>query len=230
MSIAIMQPYLFPWIGYFQLVWQSDVFVLYDDARYIKQGYINRNSILSCGKAQRFTLPVPGASINKNISELAFSKQVDKILKSVKQNYQKAPHFEEVFALIEGVLTCSERDITTCCSKAISDIFFYLGEEKKLMRSSSLNYKRSENAENKVISICQTLGATKYVNSIGGRQLYDAQNFARAGIELKFLQTQSHYYHQGQDGFIPNLSIIDVLMHCEPIMVKKLLTKFEHVG
>lgn len=224
-----MQPYLFPWIGYFQLAWQSDVFILYDDAHYIKQGYINRNSILSCGKAQRFTLPVPGASSNKKISDLVFSSQVDKILKSVKQNYQKASHFEEVFTLIEGVLTCPERDITACCSKAIADIFHYLGEEKMLMRTSSLNYKRSENAENKVISICQSLGATKYVNSIGGRELYDAKNFARAGLELKFLQTESHHYHQGQDIFIPNLSIIDVLMHCEPGMVKELLNKFEYV-
>jgi hypothetical protein len=86
-----MQPYFFPWIGYFQLIYQSDVFVLYDDANFIKQGYINRNSILVDGQAQRFTLPVPSASSFKRIGELTFSLQVEKIARTLEQSYRKAP-------------------------------------------------------------------------------------------------------------------------------------------
>ncbi len=229
MNVSIMQPYLFPWVGYFQLIFQSDIFVLYDDANFIKQGYINRNSILSNGQAQRFTIPITGASIHKRIGELSFSSKVDKILKMFKQSYSKAKYFQDVMPLIESVFLFHDRDITACCGKAINNIFEYLDEEKNIIRSSSLAYNRNENAENKVLDICKTLAATKYVNSIGGRQLYNSNNFAANGIVLKFLQTKTISYHQGCNGFVPNLSIIDVLMNCDPKTVKHILNTFDYV-
>ncbi len=80
MKVSIMQPYIFPWIGYFQLISQSDIFVLYDDANYIKQGYINRNSLLCNGQVHQFTLQVPGASSFKRIGELTFREGANKFL------------------------------------------------------------------------------------------------------------------------------------------------------
>lgn len=229
MNVSIMQPYLFPWVGYFQLIHQSDIFVLYDDANFIKQGYINRNSILSGGQVQRFTVPVPSASIHKKIGELSFSNQVDKILKTISQSYSKAQYFQDVMPIVESILSLADRDVTGCCSKAINDIFKYVGEEKNIILSSSLNYSRDESAENKVIDICKKLMATKYVNSIGGRQLYHADNFKMHGIELKFLNTKIIHYNQGYKDFVPNLSIIDVLMHCDPRIVKTMFNSFEYV-
>ena len=102
MKLAVMQPYLFPYIGYFQLIYAADLFLIYDDVAYIKQGYINRNSILSPNGAARFTIPVPGASSNKLISELKFSGDVAKVLRTIEQRYCKAPHFEEIFPMIRG--------------------------------------------------------------------------------------------------------------------------------
>ncbi|WP_312995536.1 WbqC family protein [Leclercia sp.] len=229
MNISIMQPYLFPWVGYFQLIAQSDTFVLYDDASFIKQGYINRNSILSDGQVQRFTVPVPGASIHKRIGELCFSSEVGKILKMLKQSYSKAKYFQDVMPMIESVFILRDRDITACCETAINGIFEYLGKEKNIIRSSSLDYDRSQNAENKVLDICRALMATKYVNSIGGRQLYNSENFAAKGVVLKFLQTKMISYYQGCYDFVPNLSIIDVLMHCDPKTVKHIFNSFDYV-
>ena len=230
MNVAIMQPYLFPWIGYFQLIYQSNIFVLYDDACFIKQGYINRNSILCQGQAQRFTVPVPGASSNKRISELRFGDQVEKIVKTVSQSYSKAPYFRDVMPLVEAVLSHPERDITACCQRAIESIFNYLDIERKIIRSAVLDYDRSENPENKVIGMCQALKGNMYVNSTGGRHLYHADAFAAQGITLRFLQANNTEYAQGNHDFIPYLSIIDVLMHCEPGQVKQALKNYHYVN
>lgn len=228
MIVSIMQPYLFPWIGYFQLIAQADVFVLYDDASYIKQGYINRNALLSAGQVQRFTLPVPGASSNKRIGDLAFDTQVEKLLKTLRQNYLHAPAFQNVMPLIEDVLLHSDRDITASCQRAIENILGYLGLTRRLIRSSALDYDRTENAENKVIGMCKALGGDIYVNSTGGRHLYSAPAFAAQGITLRFLQANNVAYDQGTPEFVPNLSIIDVLMHCTPAAVRQALDHYHY--
>lgn len=229
MNVAIMQPYFFPWIGYFQLIYQSDVFVLYDDANFIKQGYINRNSILVDGQAQRFTLPVPSASSFKRIGELTFSLQVEKIARTLEQSYRKAPFFPDVMPLVESALWNEDRDITACCHVAINGISRYLGLEQNIVRSSSLTYDRNENAENKVIGICKALDGDRYVNSTGGRHLYNAKTFAEHGIRLQFLQAKNTAYSQGAHEFVPYLSMIDVLMHCEPEQVRQALKNFSYV-
>jgi len=227
MNVSIMQPYLFPWIGYFQLIYQSDIFVLYDDACFIKQGYINRNSILSSGEALRFTLPVPGASSFKRIGELSFDK-ADKLLKTLAQNYRKAPYFQEVMPLIESVLRHDTRDITACCQMAIERILAYTGVQRKIIRASELHYDRAENAENKVIGMCQALNATTYVNSTGGRHLYNVDAFAAQGISLRFLAAQNYVYPQGEHEFVPYLSIIDVLMHCAPATIVEAMQQYHY--
>jgi hypothetical protein len=229
MNVAIMQPYFFPWIGYFQLIYQSDVFVLYDDANFIKQGYINRNSILVDGQAQRFTLPVPAASSFKRIGELTFSLQVEKIARTLEQSYRKAPFFPDVMPLVESALWNEDRDITACCHVAINGISRYLELEQNIVRSSSLTYDRNENAENKVIGICKALDGDRYVNSTGGRHLYNAKTFAENGIRLQFLQAKNTAYSQGAHDFVPCLSMIDVLMHCEPEQVRQALKNFSYV-
>lgn len=109
MTLAIMQPYLFPYIGYWQLINAVDTFVIYDDVNFIKQGYINRNSILSNGKSQQFTLELIGASSNKLIKEIEIGNNANKILKTIKQSYIKAPLFENVIILLEEILTNKEK-------------------------------------------------------------------------------------------------------------------------
>ena len=83
MTLAIMQPYLFPYIGYWQLINAVDTFVIYDDVNYINKGYINRNSILVDGKAQQFTLELINASQNKLINEIEVGNNSKKLLKTI---------------------------------------------------------------------------------------------------------------------------------------------------
>lgn len=228
-NVSIMQPYLFPWIGYFQLIYQSDIFVLYDDACFIKQGYINRNSILSAGQAQRITLAVPGASSYRRIGELSFDAQAGKLVKTIGQSYSKAPYFQAAMPLVEDVLCSENRDITACCQNAIEAILAYLGQERKIVRSSTLDYVRDDDAQNKVIGMCRALQAHTYVNSTGGRHLYSTQAFAEQGIALRFLQARNTVYVQGEHEFVPNLSMIDVLMHCSAKEVNQALKNYSYV-
>lgn len=227
MKLAVMQPYLFPYIGYFQLIYAADLFLIYDDVAYIKQGYINRNSILSPNGATRFTIPVPGASSNKLISELAFSEDVAKVLRTIEQSYSKAPHFEEVFPMIRGALELDDRSIASVCQRSFEDIFSYLGLEKQFKKTSELEYNRSASARDRLIALCQQFSADSYINAPGGRKLYAKQDFAEKGIDLKFVESLPVEYSQGGASFVPNLSIIDVLMNCSHEKVRELLGRYE---
>ncbi|WP_404472052.1 WbqC family protein [Vreelandella venusta] len=219
MKLAIMQPYLFPYIGYFQLIYAADLFLIYDDVAYIKQGYINRNSIMSANGAARFTISVPGASSNKLISELTFSGDVAKVLKTIDQSYSKAPHFEDVFPVIRGILELEDRSIASVCQKSFKDIFSYLGIEKQFKKTSELQYNRSDTARDRLIALCHQFGADCYINAPGGRKLYAKPEFAEQGINLKFVDSLPIEYFQGAEEFVPNLSIIDMLMNCPPSQV-----------
>ena len=111
MRCAVMQPYIFPYIGYFQLACSVDYFVFYDDVNFIKRGFINRNNILANGAPLRITFPVVGASQNKLISELEFSLETQKLESTIHQNYSKAPYYRSVMPLIESTLHYNNRNI-----------------------------------------------------------------------------------------------------------------------
>lgn len=227
MKLAVMQPYLFPYIGYFQLIYASDLFLLYDDVSYIKQGFVNRNLILAPNGVTRFTVSVPGASSNKLISDLEFSRDVTKILRTVEQSYSKATYFTEVFPIIENVLKHDDRSISSVCLKSFELIFKYLGLTRCFEKTSTLQYDRSASAKDRLIALCRKYRADCYINSPGGRSLYSKSDFEVEGIELKFIQPLPVQYSQNNADFVPNLSIIDVLMHCSIDQVVSLLAQHE---
>lgn len=229
MKLAVMQPYLFPYIGYFQLIFAADLFLIYDDIAYIKQGYINRNNIWSANGATRFTIPVPGASSNKLISELAFSEDVTKVLKTIEQSYSKAPYFAEVFPIIRDTLELEDRSIASVCQKSFQEIFSYLGIEKQFKKTSELKYDRSTSARDRLIALCHEFGADCYINASGGRKLYAKRDFAEKGVDLKFIDSLPLKYSQGAREFTPNLSIIDMLMNCSPQQVIAYMARYKLV-
>ena len=229
MSFAVMQPYLFPYLGYYQLVNAVDKFVFYDDVTFIKGGYINRNNILSNGKEQRFTIPVPGMSSNKLINELCFDKNTKKILKSIEQSYKKSPYFEYVFPLVESVLNDENRRVEHICAKSISVVFEYLEINKDFHFSSELEYNRELSAADKLIAMADVLKSNDYINTPGGKSLYQKEYFAEKNINLSFIEIEQYEYKQSSDKFIPHLSMLDVLMWNNKEQVVELLTKYRLV-
>lgn len=227
MKVAIMQPYLFPYLGYYQLAACVDQFVFCDDVNFIKRGYINRNSILGNGEAVRITLPVVAASQNRKIMEHRFEADSDKFINRVAEAYRKAPHFPDVFPRIRQVLSAANRDVTSICRASVATVMDYLDLPFRHRLSSGMDYDREAGRSGKLIEICKKLGAGTYVNSIGGTALYTQEQFAPHGIELRFLKMREVEYPQRAGHFVPYLSMIDTLMWCPPEQVRTLLTQYD---
>ena len=224
-----MQPYFFPYIGYFQLIRSVDKFVFYDDVNFINRGWVNRNRILVNGGASYFTVPLKGASQNKLIKDIDKFGQADKLRKSLEFAYRKAPFFSEIFTIVDSCLGGNFVKISELAIYSVTSICRYLGLEKDFEVSSE---KYSEFAgmgkAERLIKICQANGAETYHNAIGGQALYSKEVFADARIELKFLKSLPVEYVQlNVPAFVPWLSIIDVLMFNSRGEALKLLDRFE---
>lgn len=227
MKLAVMQPYLFPYIGYYQLLVQSDIFVLYDDVTFIKNGFINRNRLKINNEAWWFTLPVSQASSHSKIYDIQLlDSRNRKIKKSVLQNYSRAPHFDEVYPIFCRVIDQSDRHAVSMAEASLRLILDYLNLEKKIIRASALEYDRSLPAHLKLISLAKLFDCDHYVNSAGGKALYEKKVFAELGVQLSFLIPALSEYAQGNGTFIRSLSMIDHLMWCSKDQVLSHLEQF----
>jgi hypothetical protein len=229
MRVAIMQPYLFPYLGYYQLAAFVDHWVFYDDVRYIKQGYINRNYILLNSAAYRFTVPIRQQSDSRAINEHHAIPPFNKILRIIAQFYAKAPEFSRVFPMVASALDGRETNIARVAGASLHAVFDYLDINIKANWSSAIGGHQHLKGQDRVLAICKILGATEYVNPIGGVELFDEGTFIARGIRLRFHRMQPVSYRQGDSPFVPNLSIIDVLMHNDPDKVKSLLSECDLV-
>lgn len=230
MTVAIMQPYIFPYIGYFQLIEAVDVFVFYDDVNFIKKGWINRNKILSDGSEYTFTIPLAHASQNKKINELSVvldTRWKDKFYKHIVATYSKAPYFDSVFELVKKVIESKKDTISELAIFSMELVSTMLGLSTKFLKSSA-HFSESTHLKGaeRLISICKTLNAQTYINPIGGQDLYDKSFFLDEGISLYFLKSDNASYQQFGKDYVPWLSIIDVLMFNSKDDAKKMLTNY----
>jgi hypothetical protein len=216
MKVAIMQPYFFPYIGYFQLMNAVDEFVVYDNIEFTKKGWINRNRILLNGKDEYISLPLKKASDYLPICEryLADSWEKDrkKMLNKIQEAYKKAPHFDAVNQLVLEAMNNEIRNLFDFLLNCLTRIAAYLKITTPIIISSKLAIDHTLKGEQKVISICNALHATQYFNPIGGVELYKKENFSMKGIQLQFLEASPFAYSQFNQHFLPWLSIIDVMM------------------
>jgi len=229
MKVAIMQPYFFPYIGYFQLIATSDVFVLHDDVQYIKGGWVNRNRILLNGESRMITFPVQKDAYELPINARNFvdDKQARKdIINLIRQAYAKAPCYREVFAMLEELMMFEDSNVARFNENLIRRIAKYMGLNSKIINSSGMEKDDSLAGEQRVLEICKRLGATDYTNPIGGTELYHQEAFQKCGITLRFLEAQEERYDQRYEKWLPFLSIIDVLMFNTAKEVHELLTRY----
>lgn len=224
-----MQPYVFPYIGYFQLINTVDKFVILDDVNYIMRGWINRNSILVNGNEHLFSVPVKKASQNNLIfeCELGEYKWKIKFLKTLEFSYKKAPYYKDCINIISSILLNDEKNLSTWLTFQIKQICSYLNIKTLIVESSRLYSNQHLKAQTRIIDICSQEKATVYYNSIGGRELYNSMEFGKNNIELKFLKAVPVSYPQGNSEFVPFLSIIDVMMFNSVNSIQEMLNKFE---
>lgn len=232
MIAAIMQPYFFPYIGYFQLMHAVDVFVLHDDVQYIKSGWINRNRILVNGEPTWFTLPVEGASHASTICHRSYqldSKTINRLKRRLEASYERAPMFSDVFPFLCDLLDYTESNVAMYNRNLLTLVAKKMGIRCDIRCSSKIDGLATLKAEDKVTALCASVGASTYINPIGGLSLYSASAFNESGIDLHFLRSKPTSYAQFSAPHVPYLSIIDVLMFNSTDRFADMLDQYESV-
>lgn len=214
MRIGILQPYLLPYIGYFQLIACVDTLVVYDDVKYTKKGWINRNRYQSGGVERWFHVPLARASDFSDIKQRSISLAYDPkaVLNRLASAYSKAPFFDFAIRPIRDVFLCDDNNLFSFLLNSVKTVNNYLNICTPILVSSDVVPRAELRGSNRVIAICKELGADEYVNPQNGRTLYFRENFAKEGIDLLFLTSILRPYTQAKSGFQPGLSILDVMM------------------
>ena len=214
MRLAVMQPYFFPYIGYFQLIAAVDLFIVYDNIKYTKKGWINRNRMLQNGKDVMFSLPLKSDSDYLDVCEreLAADFNRDKLLNQFNGAYRRAPYFERTFPLVERIVRYEDANLFRFVHHSIVKICEHLGITTEIKISSGIAIDHGLKSQDKVLALCEAVGASTYVNAIGGSELYSKEVFREKGFNLKFIQSKLLEYEQFGEAFVPWLSIIDVMM------------------
>lgn len=221
-----MQPYIFPYLGYFQLIAAVDKFVLLDDVHYINKGWVNRNRLLLNNNIITFTIPLKKASQNKIIKNLEISYETKwqrKLLKTIEIAYAKAPYFGVVFPFVNQVFGANETHISGLVLSSLLRVLAYLGIGTEIITSSAGYTNGHLRAQNKILDICLQEQADEYVNPMGGAALYEQALFDQHGVRLLFLEPTLSAYPQFSWSHVPGLSILDVLMHNSPEQIRQML-------
>lgn len=229
---GIMQPYFFPYIGYFQYICTVDKFVFYDDVAFIKQGWINRNRVLVKGEPFLFTVPVEQVSSFRSIKETkihqpGFFKWKTGWLKTIEQNYKKAKCFNEVFSLIHAVLEEAPDSIGVLAERSVMSVLVYLNVRLPEFVKVETFKNEHLHGQERVLDICRQLHADVYINPVGGMELYHKDDFRERNTAVYFLQSVQPRYPQFEFPWVPALSIIDVLMHNTVEEVSAMLFNYE---
>lgn len=217
-SIAIMQPYAFPSISYFQLAQSVDRFIFYDDVHFRKKSWINRNRINSSVGEILFTIPLSGASQNRLIKDIMMHDVEifrERFLKTIKLSYHSAHFYKQGLEYMESCFGSHEMSIAKFSASTVENMFNLLGLEKQFLYSSekfpdTIGMGRTE----RLIKIARENNAEFYHNSVGGMSLYSYEDFSHAGVELRFIRSNEIKYQQTNGHqFLPNLSIVDLVMN-----------------
>ena len=230
MKLAIMQPYFFPYIGYFQLIHAVDKFVVYDNIKYTKKGWINRNRILRNGEDYTFSLPIKAASDSLDICDRTLSTEFDrnKLVNQIQGAYRRAPFFSNAFPVIEQAIRFQDSNLYSYIFNSITKICDYLGIKTEFIVSSKMKIDHGLKAETKVLALCEEAGASVYINAVGGVDLYSRETFNARDIDLKFIKSKPLEYPQFGAEFLPWLSIIDVIMFNSAESIQaKILNEYE---
>ena len=219
-TLSLMQPYFFPYMGYFDLLAFSDIFVFYDDAAFSKNSWYNRNRI--AGTKERWDYI--GVAVRKSeplgtpSTDILLARKESDLQKLLRQldRYSKAPHYETIVDLVRGVFEASDDRLASVAMASVRACAKYLGLGPQILRSSEINYDRAGNALTKVLGICAACNAGTYLNLSGGRSLYKPDDFRAAGMALSFCRPEPIEYQMLGCQFEPYLSVLDALMWISP--------------
>lgn len=229
MKVSVMQPYFFPYAGYFSLIQSSDRFVIYDDVNFIRRGWVNRNYFLGANGPFRFTMPVLHTSRATKIYDVKIcnlSQTEKQLFRTLSFNYKKAPFFHETMNLLESIFQSKKQNFADFLTLTIKKVTEYAEITTEILRSSDLHISQTLGGQERILEICQSMKADLYINAIGGTALYRRSDFLEKGITLKFLKFSGTAYPQFSEPHTPNLSIIDGMMFNSPEQLRSLIKQY----
>ena len=223
-----MQPYFFPYLGYFQLMHAVDRFVFLDDVRFIKQGWINRNRILLDGEVVYLTVPVENPGLRGRICDVRVfgDDWRRRRIETLRHAYARAPHFREILPIVAEVISAPVDSIAALARHSVKRVAELLQIETPVVESSGSYGNDHLRGQDRILDIAARERADTYVNLPGGRELYRAPDFERAGIRLRFLHPEEMAYPQAGSEFVPRLSIIDLLMAVGAAGARAMLSRY----
>jgi hypothetical protein len=214
MKVAIHQPQYLPWLGFFDKMDQSDIFVLLDDVQYKKNEWQNRNKIRNAEGWQWLTVPVL-YDFGQKINEVKIDNRRDwreKHMKSLELNYSKAPYFKDYSSFFREVFEKEWEHLAELSIYFISGLKDLLGIETKIIKSSRLNITTEKT--DRLVDLCKKLEADVYLSGAGGSDYLDESAFAQSGIKLEYQKYTHPEYDQVYKGFYPHMSVADLLFCC----------------
>jgi len=231
MKLAVMQPYFFPYLGYFQLINSVDKFVIYDNVEYTKKGWFNRNKLLFNNKVEYFTINLKKDSDcldvkERIISSIYFNKEMPKILRKIEQNYKKAPYFKSVFPFLQKIFEFKDENLFNYILNSIIGVLEYIDVNTEIIVASKIPVDYQLKNKLRIFEIYRCFQADNYINPIGGGKIYLKNDFKKYGVNLNFLKSNIPSYKQFGSEFISYLSIIDVIMFNSPEQINKMLNDY----
>ena len=165
-SVGIMQPYFFPYFGYFQLIAAVDLFIVYDNVKYTKKGWFNRNRMLRNGRDVIFSLPLKRDSDHLDVRErtLAADFDRDKLLNQLEGAYRRAPYFAQTFPLVEQIVRHDETNLFRFLHHSIVSTCGHFGITTRMKVSSDIVADHDLRSQDRVLALCEAVGASIYIN------------------------------------------------------------------
>lgn len=229
-----MQPYFFPYLGYFSLIKQTDKFILFDNVQFIKHGWIERNRILKPNNGWQYVaIPLIKHSRNTKIKDVVINNELDwrgKIFRQLEHYKKRAPFYSETVDVIRTALDIETSSIVKLNENIIKKVCEYININVDVSVFSEINLKiEKPNAPDEwALNICKTFGnAEEYINPEGGLEFFNREKYEKEGIMISFLKMNLSQYSQRRQEFEAGLSIIDVMMFNEPTKINNMLDDYE---
>lgn len=230
-----MQPYIFPYIGYFQLINYTDKWVIFDDTQYISKGWVNRNRILHPDinkEWQYFTVPVKKHSRESRITDIEINddkKWRDEFLGKLTSYKKKAPYYLETIQFVGDCINYKNSSLTDWVIYTLDKTCAYLNVpfNYSIYSGIEVDTDNINHAGQWALEISDALGADEYVNPVGGYNIFNENEFLERNIALCYLKANIKPYIQRRGNFVPGLSIIDIMMWNDKEMICEMLSDFE---
>lgn len=228
-----MQPYFFPYLGYFSLIKHSGRFILFDVVQFIRHGWIERNRILKPGEGwQYIQVPLVKHSRETTIKEVKIRENdpwQDRIFRQVEHYRKRAPFYKEVISFLQNAFSYKTDGMTDLNAHLLAETCQYIGIpfHREIFSEMHLAIEEVTAADEWALNICKALAADTYINPPGGIEIFDRSKYAQAGIALQFLKINLRPYDQGRESFQEGLSILDVMMFNTPQEIRNMLDDYE---